>query len=82
MGSLPKCFSYTGIIHKFRTEGFSCLYSRLCNLFILFLITVWIWEHFLKNGFLLVVIAVAYLQQWQKNKLVYVQYARAVIWIR
>jgi hypothetical protein len=32
----------------------------------------------LKNGFLLV-IAVVYLQPWQKNKLVYVQYAKAVI---
>jgi len=42
---------------------------------------VWLWELFLKNGFLLVVIAVVYLQLWQKNKLVYVQYARAVIWI-
>jgi hypothetical protein len=37
---------------------------------------------FLKNGFLLVVIAVVYLQPWLKNKLVYVQYAKALIEIR
>jgi hypothetical protein len=40
-----------------------------------------LWELFVKNGFLLVVITVVYLQLWQKNKLVYVQHARAVIWI-
>jgi hypothetical protein len=53
--------------------------SQACNLFILFFITVWLWDQFLKNGFLLVVIAVVYLQPWLKNKLVYVQYAKAVI---
>jgi hypothetical protein len=47
-----------------------------------FLIIVWIWQEFLKNDFLLVVIAVVYLQPWLKNKLVFVRYARAVIWIR
>jgi hypothetical protein len=54
----------------------------LCNLFILFIITWWLWEQFLKNGFLLVVIAVVYLQPWLKNKLVDVQYAKALIEIR
>jgi hypothetical protein len=51
------------------------------NLFILFLLVCGygLWELFVKNGFLLVVIAVVYLQLWQKNKLVYVQHARAVI---
>ena len=34
------------------------------------------------NGFLLIVIAVVYLQPWLKNKLVYVQYAKALIEIR
>jgi hypothetical protein len=42
---------------------------------------VWLWEQFLKDGFLLVVAAVVYLQQWLKNKMVYVQYAKAVIGI-
>jgi response regulator of citrate/malate metabolism len=27
--------------------------SQACNLFILFFITVWLWDQFLKNGFLL-----------------------------
>jgi hypothetical protein len=53
--------------------------SQACNLFILFFITVLLWDQFLKNGFLLVVIAVVYLQPWLKNKLVYVQSAKAVI---
>jgi hypothetical protein len=38
-----------------------------------------LWELFLKNGFFLVMLAVVYLQPWLKNKLVYVQYAKAVI---
>ena len=36
---------------------------------------------FLKNGFLLALIVVVYLQPWLKNKLVYVQCAKAVIGI-
>ena len=39
------------------------------------------WEQFLKNGFLLALIVVVYLQQWLKNKLVYVQCVKAVIGI-
>jgi hypothetical protein len=38
MGSLPKCFSCTVI--KSRTEGTNPLCSMLCNLFILFSITL------------------------------------------
>jgi hypothetical protein len=43
---------------------------------------VWLWKQFLKDGFLLVVAAVVSLQQWLKNKLAYVQYAKAVIGTR
>jgi hypothetical protein len=52
--------------------------------FVIFLshfVIVWVWEQFLKNGFLLALIAVVYLQQWLKNKLEYVQCAKAGIGI-
>jgi hypothetical protein len=51
-------------------------------IFLSHFVIVWLWVQFLKNGFLLVVIAGVYLQPWQKNKLVYVQYAKAAKWIR
>jgi hypothetical protein len=78
MGSLPKCFSCTFI--KSRTEGTN-LFVQCFVIFLSFSQLLWIWEHFLKNGFLLVLIAVVYLQQWLKNKLAYVHYAKAVIGI-
>jgi hypothetical protein len=52
--------------------------------FVIFLshfVIVWVWEQFLKNGFLLASIVVVYLQQWLRNKLEYVQCAKAVIGI-
>jgi hypothetical protein len=52
--------------------------------FVIFLshfVIVWVWEQFLKNGFLLALIAVVYLQQWLKNKPEYVQCAKAGIGI-
>jgi hypothetical protein len=49
--------------------------------FLSYFVFVWVWEQFLKNGFLLALIAVVYLQQWLKNKLEYVQCAKAGIGI-
>jgi hypothetical protein len=60
-------------------------YGILAVDFVIFLslfVIVWLWEQFPKNGFLLALIAVAYLQPWLKNKLVYVQCVKAVIGIR